>query len=271
MDIGAQINQLKLEYCFRISTHTALEQKDTIENFVFGCLSAYEGFHRHIDSKPDQHKEGEKESTDKADDACLLAAMALIHLAQITSVGRAGRPYLFQALCILELLSLKSPSNYQMLLLLSRVQLLLGAGSLALRTFGRLSIKHIQLDTTLHLLLSRISTIHPHIVSGTEDAMTELKDRDPMMALQIAQDFYASSRRAQKNATTSGLKCGSYSNVEGSINLGYRLQSSICGLMWALESRRIQRLYTSSTEEYWQTIGERCANVWTIITADPLL
>jgi N-terminal acetyltransferase B complex non-catalytic subunit len=165
----------------------------------------------------------------------------------------APNPILIQAAGLLEHLIGRSPHNYEALLLLVRIYLLLGAGSLALKTFSKLSVKQMQYETVAHSLLTRISTIHPHAAPCTEE--TE-KDFNPQAALKLALSFYQSSEMATTAARTSGLEHGSYLNVEGSIDLHNSLKYSICRKMWVLETRRIQRLVGGASVNLYDQLGK---------------
>lgn len=141
---------------------------------------------------------------------------------------------------ILHRLVTDSPHNYQALLLLLRIYLRLGAGSLALKTFAKLSVKHLQWETVAHNLYTRLATIHPHSAPPVEGA--EYKDFDPQSALAKALTFYRNADSTTTRHLTSGLDHGSYVNIEGSIELQKRLKQSICRKMYVLEVRRMQRL-----------------------------
>lgn len=169
--------------------------------------------------------------------------MSLIRLGEVGNDGEmpaSPNATLIRAAAVLEHLVMKSPHNYQALLLLVRVFLLLGAGSLAFRAFFKLSVKQMQYETVAHNLLTRLSTIHPHAASAVEGL--EQKDVDPQTSFRNALNFYRNSETATTYSRGTGLDHGSYSNVEGSIELHKNLKHSICRKMWVLESRRIQRL-----------------------------
>ncbi|QSS56289.1 cytoskeleton organization protein [Histoplasma capsulatum var. duboisii H88] len=234
----ATINALKYEYCFQLSFEDDKKLSvQKVENFVSRCLRIY----RYTD-RPNQHSAPSTIESQPNDDLCLLAVMALIRFHQ-TSIGSkrdAPHPALIQAAALIENLLLKSPHNYEALLLLVRIYLLLGAGSLALKSFHRLSLKQMQYETVAHNLFTRLASTHPHAAPPYEGL--EVKDYDPQSAMRHALNFYRNSETATKYSRNVGLEHGSYVNVAGSIDLQKSLKNSICRRMWALETRRIGRL-----------------------------
>lgn len=183
--------------------------------------------------------------------------MSLIRLYE---VALDTKPYplpsvaLIRATVILEHLILKSPHNYEALLLLTRIYLLLGAGSLALKSFSKLAVKQTQYETVAHNLFTRLSTIHPHAAPPFDDS--ESKDVDPQIALRKALLFYRGSETSIPHARKTGLEYGSYVNVEQSIGFEKSLQNSVCKKMWALEVRRMQRLVGGPSADQYDHIGE---------------
>lgn len=241
-----EINALKLEYCFQLRFSEDANARKQVENFIFRCLRAYRN-----SNPPDPAPSQSTIESQPCDDLCLLAAMSLIRLGEIGingGVAASPNPALIKAAAVLEHLLVKSPHNYEALLLLVRVFLLLGAGSLAFRAFFKLSVKQMQYETVAHNLLTRLSTIHPHVASAVEGL--ERKDSDPQSSFKNALNFYRNSETATKYSRATGLDHGSYSNVEGSIELQKDLKHSICRKMWVLETRRIQRLVGRESLHY---------------------
>ncbi|KAL2007064.1 hypothetical protein VTN00DRAFT_8502 [Thermoascus crustaceus] len=231
----AKINALKFEYCFKLSSDDSSVSKEQVEDFVSRCLKAYRSL-----ARPSQDSSPSTIESQPSDDLCIIAAMSLIRFDAVAKQGKAPSPVLIRAAGVLEHLLVNSPHNYQALLLLVRIYLLLGAGSLALKTFSKLSVKQMQFETVAHNLFTRLSTIHPHSAPPIEGA--EFRDFDPQSALAVALTFYRNADFTTTRSRTSGLEYGSYVNVEGSIELQKRLRQSICRRMWALDVRRMQRL-----------------------------
>lgn len=239
------INAYKLDYCFRIFSDRSLSRKRA-EEFVSRCLKMYRAMKK-------------EEATDKTienqprDDLGLLAVMSLIRLDEQSNRGKAPSAELIRSAAILEHLCQNSPHNYQILLLLVRVYSLLGAGSIAMKTFGKLSVKQIQNETVAHNLYTRLATIHPFGASPIE---AELKDFIPEVALGQAISFYDHADRTTTRQRTTGLNLGSYANVQGTIELQESLRNSICKRMWALEARRIDRLQGKDRFSRFEDISE---------------
>ncbi|KAK2882734.1 hypothetical protein FQN49_000046 [Arthroderma sp. PD_2] len=245
-----QINAYKLEYSLQLQFENTKSAILKVEDFVCRCLHDFKDAGR-ADA-------GDTPSTIEAeptDDLCLLAAMALMRLHEAIS-GSMVSHVLVQAAGILEHLLLKSPHNYEALLLLVRIYLLLGAGSLALKRFSKLSVKQIQYETVAHNLFTRLATIHPQSAPPSEDL--DRKDYDPQMGLRQALTFYRNAEAATTYSQSTGLEHGSYINVEGSIELRNDLKNSMCRKLWALEARRTQRLVGGpSTSQYDKIVLNR--------------
>lgn len=179
--------------------------------------------------------------------------MSLVRLSEIDMKSRNDAPlrgsHLVQAAALLEHLLSKSQQNYQALLFLVRIQLLLGAGSLAMKTFSKLSVKHMQYETVAHILFTRLSTTHPHATPFVKGSGLETRDRDPLVALGTALDFYRVSELHSQYTKVTGFDSGSYANVQDSMILQKDLKYSFCRRLWTLERRRIQRLMGSGGHE----------------------
>jgi N-terminal acetyltransferase B complex non-catalytic subunit len=247
-----KINILKFEYCFWIRFGGDKDSELQVADFARHCLVLFQSTNRV--NAGDSPITIENQPTD---DLCLLAAMSLIRLHEkLEEANECPLPSaaLIQAAGILEHLILKSPHNYEALLLLVRIYLLLGAGSLSIKAFSKLTVKQMQYETVAHNLFTRLSTIHPH--SGPPSETLESKDTDPQMAMRQALKFYRGSEASISHARKTGLDNGSYVNVEKSIGFQASLQNSICRRMWALETRRIQRMVGGPSIAQYDSIGE---------------
>lgn len=222
-----------------------------MEDFICRCLRMYRS-----SRQPDSSDSPSSIESQPRDDLCLLAVMSLIRLSDSKLDRRRDAipdPVLIQAAGLLEHLIASSPHNYEALLLLVRIYLLLGAGSLALKAFSKLAVKQMQYETVAHNLLTRISTIHPHATPAAEELE---KDFSPQAIFKLALSFFQSSEMATAAARTSGLEHGSYLNVEGSIDLQKSLKNSICRKMWVLETGRIQHLVGGSPVSIYDEDGK---------------
>ncbi|KAF7717372.1 Cytoskeleton organization protein Dec1 [Penicillium ucsense] len=235
------INALKLEYCLNISGSDN-PSSELIESFAVRCLEMYDKAFKDGQSKKDPTKEASSTiESQPIDDLCILAAMCLLQPTEESETGsKVSKTSLIRAAAILDRLCRDSPHNYEALLLLVRIYLLLGAGSLALSTFSKLSVKQIQFDSVAHILLTRLSTIHPHSAPPVEGA--EYKDFDPLSAYVQGLNFFRTSEVNTMRYRTAGLDEGAYVNTEEIIELRRRLSKSINRRLYALEVRRTQRL-----------------------------
>ncbi|KAL4809004.1 N-acetyltransferase B complex non catalytic subunit-domain-containing protein [Aspergillus unguis] len=234
----ASINALKIEYCFMLSSDASNVSRGKVEDFVSRCLKEYREAER-----PDRSSAPSTIESQPSDDLCVLAAMAFLRFSGNWSPNKQEEIpdiMLIRAAAILERLVVDSPHNYHALLLLVRIYLRLGAGSLALKTFSKLSVKQMQFETVAHNLFTRLATIHPHSAPPIEGA--EYKDFNPQSAFVQAMVFYLSANTTSTRHRSNGLEYGSYVNVEGTIELQRRLKQSVCRRMWALEVKRVQRL-----------------------------
>ncbi|KAJ5542505.1 hypothetical protein N7535_004927 [Penicillium sp. DV-2018c] len=252
------INVYKLQYCHEISGNKDAS-KSSIETLVRKCLQSYNAFNR--SAKAQNTKNNGQPDTASAmecrpiDDFCLIAAMALVRPSQAGEVpGTVRSTALIRAAGVLECLLVDSPHNYEAILFLIRIYLLLGAASLALRLFGKLSVKQVQYESVAHNLFTRFATIHPLSAPPIEGA--EYKEFDPLASFVAALDFYRSANITITNSLLKGLDDGTYVNLDDSIELQKRLSSSICRRMWALDCRRMQRIRNGHHLPLHETIAQ---------------
>lgn len=248
----ARINALKIEYCFQMSSDETSVTTQKVEDFIGRCLETYRDLCR-----PNEKSDESAIESQPSDDLCLLAAMSLMRFNEAAVNGSQEQIpdiVLIRAAGILERLIIDSPHNYQALLLLVRIYLRLGAGSLALKTFSKLSVKQFQFETVAHNLFTRLATVHPHSAPPIEGA--EYKDFDPQMALMQALNFYRNADVTSIRHRSNGLDNGTYLNVEGTIDLQKRLKHSVCRRIYALEVRRIQRLVGGTPVGRYDEIGK---------------
>lgn len=251
----AKLNTLKLDYCLNISGYDGTPPKQKIDEFVARCMKLYgtEGGQSEA-GHPDPSGNSTIESK-PSDDLCLLAAMALLRLDD-TSETESQIPgtSLIRAAAILGRLIHDSPHNYQALLLLVRIYILLGAGSLALDSFSKLSVKQMQYESIAHNFFTRLATIHPHSAPPTSDD-AEIKDFDPQTAMGLALNFFRLSDGNTQRFRTRGLENGTYFNVAELIELRNRLLNSLCRRMYALDVRRAQRLVGGDSMARFDDLG----------------
>ena len=155
-----EINVLKLEYHLLVSPDYTRRPK-LLPTFITNCLLLYSQSLKFGDNSPPVERR-------TGDDAALMAAMGLIHL--LKKDDESGDPSdkkkwpqtLLRSIAILEYLLSNSPHNYDALLILVRLYMYMGAGSLAMERYSRLSVKNLQYTYMSWVLFSNISTIHPY-------------------------------------------------------------------------------------------------------------
>ena len=218
---ACSINNQKFVYFLTISSlsSTSVEATNTINAFITATLKIYSSslaLGATLLITDNQY----------GDDAALLSVMGLVRLYNMRPTDQAP---LYQSIQVLETLLEKSKHNYQALLLLVRIYLLIGAISSAFKVYHRLNIKQIQNDTLSHSLLTRISTLLPN------DARTATFLRD-------ACGIYESSRMQTPNMLQLAFERGGYAQMMGFLEFSDRVAGSICRSMWEVELRRLSRL-----------------------------
>ncbi|KAE8452103.1 hypothetical protein EG329_001570 [Mollisiaceae sp. DMI_Dod_QoI] len=185
-----------------------------------------------------------------ADDLCILAAMCLIKLGLVgsssgsESLNGLGTTYLLQATALLESAWTRSKSNFQLSLLLVRLNSYLGAGSLAMRVYQRLFLKQVQLDTLSYSAFDRISTLHPHPISDSPEGPSN--NRTLLEQLQKLQKLYKTSREHITRNTWLSFKHGSYNSIFEFREVAQKLSRSLSAVMSVVESNKIYRFTTNT-------------------------
>lgn len=161
-----------------------------------------------------------------------------LHLLQISINGSAttieAQAPLYQSIVILSAVVGKSKHNYQAMLLLVRLYLLIGAVGLAVDVYPGLNIKQIQNDTLSHFLLTRISTLLP-------------SERKVEQILNEAGRIYESSSSQTPNMLVLAFERSGYAQMMGFLEFSERVAGSVCRSMWEIERRRVERLRSSTS------------------------
>lgn len=173
------------------------------------------------------------------DDAALLAVMALLRLWKLEN-EKSDKP-LLQAIFILEIVLVKSKHNYQALLLLTRLYLLVGAPYLAAsnEVWGRLNVKQIQTDTLGHWLFTRGSTTFPLQLSVKADSSMEA---DFVNHLSKSLRIYDANRKQTPDMVVLALDRGTYGQITEFVEFGRRLEGSLARGVYEIDKRRSERL-----------------------------
>ena len=224
--ITSEINVLKLEYNLVVSQDCNSHRSDLLAAFVTKCLRLYkESLRFGFDLPVSDRRPG--------DDAALLAAMGLVRLFKM-----GKRHALIQCIIILEHSILHSKHNYDALLILVRLYMFLGAGSLAMERYQRLSIKNIQHTTISWVLYTRLSSIHPFAATYPKDRGTFL----PMDEMSYAFDWHCAAERLSKNSLHSMQDRGQWYMSLETLDAVRVISDGFTRCLLNVEMKRIERI-----------------------------
>ena len=206
---------------------------DVLPAFVCNCLRLY---------KTSLGYDFKLPSSDRlpGDDAAILAAMALVRMYQLRERFPDWTHSLYRCVALLEFALHKSKHNYDMLLILVRVYLHLGAGSLAIARFSQLSIKNIQYLTVSWMLYTRLSTIHPYPVTfiGLDGHKMTI---DPLEATNDILKWYRRAYQLNSQSMESFRGSNQWMMELDALGAKSALQDSFPRLMLLAESSRMRR------------------------------
>ena len=170
--------------------------------------------------------------------------MALVKISSVVHKEDEGasRTYRVQAACLLEYLCETGEFDYGVLLVLLRVYLLLGLGSLSMTVYHKLNQKEIQNDTGKYSLLTRISTIHPFPSTDKITAQLPESIQDPLLGLKDIQSWYSWAAKQQTDFETRNLEEVPFFALNEFTSLRDHLDKSYTKVMFQIEQRRIARL-----------------------------
>ncbi|RMZ92668.1 hypothetical protein DV736_g97, partial [Chaetothyriales sp. CBS 134916] len=168
----------------------------------------------------------------KATNVVILAALDLCH----SSVVSDKVEYILRAIVLLELGREQDPDAFHLSVLLIECYVKLGAFSQALGRFAKLSIKNLQMESVAHLILSRISSIHP------QEAVNEEFALDPIEALDAGIDVITRGTGSLEGTIRMGLQNGSYSQIINTVELKASSRTSMQRWLYAIETNKIMRL-----------------------------
>lgn len=164
-------------------------------------------------------------------EAAVLAALALLRIRLLGP--HRHQPILF-ALITLELAHIQYEDYYILTILLIRLQSHLGLFSLAMNYFTKLSVKNLQWETVGHLILTRISTLHPAFKDGENEL-------DALKACETGVRVLENADNALVRGIREGLRFNSYSNICNSVNTRSQIERSMNQQIYAIEERKISR------------------------------
>ncbi|RMZ81968.1 hypothetical protein DV737_g2267, partial [Chaetothyriales sp. CBS 132003] len=174
----------------------------------------------------------------KATNMVISAALDLCHSSMVS--GKVA--YILRAIVLLELGRAQDPDAFHLSVLLIQCYIKLGAVSQALGLFAKLSIKNLQMESVAHLVLSRISSVHPH------EAVNEELSLDLIEALDVGIDVITRGTSSLDGSIRMGLQNGSYSQIINTVALKASSRTSIQRWLYAIETNKITRLSNKAPE-----------------------
>jgi N-terminal acetyltransferase B complex non-catalytic subunit len=171
-------------------------------------------------------------------EAALLAALAILQL----RIQDPQHQRVLVAVIILEIARSKFEDYYILTVLLVRLQGHLGLLSLAMENFTKLSVKNLQWETVGHLILTRISTLHPAFNGGAGDL-------EPLLAAETGVTVLENADMALVRGIREGLRFNSYSNIYNSVKMRSEIEQSLNKQICAIEERRVSRWRGSGSDD----------------------
>lgn len=247
-------------FCFD-DLRTSLQRLDTshLENFTKmhsetqGNLAALFGLKLSYNSLPPNassgdllalvHKALELYQTSISDPpACPEAAyLAVLALLRYSATENTAQTLLF-ATIFLRVARSKFEDHYALTVLLIQLQSYLGITSQAIETFTKLSVKNMQWETVGHLVLTRISSLHPAPSSSGDEAF------DPVKAIDTGLTILENADNALVRGIREGLRFNGYSNIYNSVKMRSDIERSMNRQIYAIEERKLQRILGVSEE-----------------------
>lgn len=221
---------IKMKYCFQPGL---LESREELEQIAKAALDLYDSCRKISRACPE---------------AGFLAAVALVKVAQLQdqSQGDGGSTYcevLLQAAMLLESCQKDQKHGeeyYPHLILLIRVQQMLGLMAMAMYNYKKLNVKNIQFESVGYFLLERISTLHPHQIGKVRP--NEDNAYSPLEQLDLALEMLDRSENTLTQQINAGLGFGTYPSVIKAIQMRSNLQRSINREIFAYEHLKTRRL-----------------------------
>lgn len=248
------LNAVKMEYCFLISPSMSAM---LVRGFVYKVIRKYDKF-SHMD----------RCSGPSLAQLAVVACMTLFRAAQVerekTNKSDLQHVSFLQTAFLLRHCLTRCRDDYPSLVVLSRVLTLLGAVSFSALIFQKLSVKNLQWENAGHLLITRLSTLHPQRSYGEEEMF------DPLQTLDLAVTANVNSVRSVRRHIMAGLNHKSYINVIETVELRENLKRSFSKQLYELESGRIRGLRDlpgPETEPLWS--GEEWTNPRIVVIGRP--
>lgn len=198
-----------------------------------------------------------KDSSQPCPEAAFLAVLAILRLGTTntrsnTADSKKNGPqqasidhdHVLRAIILLETVRSSFEDYYQLTVVLIRLQAYLGLLSSAMTTFTKLSVKNMQYETVAHLILTRISSLHPAPIPATTTNSGGAGGGafDPLTAIETGLTVLENADGALVRGIREGLRFNSYSNIHNSVDMRQQLLHSASRRVYAVEERKLQRL-----------------------------
>jgi N-terminal acetyltransferase B complex non-catalytic subunit len=181
-------------------------------------------------------------------EGALLSVLAILRLGTTVVKNRQQQQidydHILRAVILLETVRSAFEDYYSLTVVLIRLQRYLGQLSSAMATFTKLSIKNMQYETVAHLILTRISSLHPAAITSTTSSSSSSGDEafDPLSAIETGLTVLENADSALVRGVREGLRFNSYSNIHNSVDMRQQLQNSASRRIYAVEERKLRRL-----------------------------
>lgn len=181
-------------------------------------------------------------------EAALLSVLAILRLGTTAAAGEIDHDHVVRAMILLETVRSAFEDFYALTVVLIRLQAYLGQVSSAMATFTKLSVKNMQYETVAHLILTRISSLHPAATTYTTPSTTGSSNGDsndtfdPLSAIETGLMVLENADNALVRGIREGLRCNSYSNIHNSVDMRLQLRNSASRRVYAVEERKLRRL-----------------------------
>ncbi|KAK5064177.1 hypothetical protein LTR84_000009 [Exophiala bonariae] len=206
------------------------------------------------------HISSSEGSSQPCPEAAFLAVLAILRLGTMNTSGAGGKAtdekqqpidhdHVLRAIILLETVRSSFEDYYQLTVVLIRLQAYLGLLSSAMTTFTKLSVKNMQYETVAHLILTRISSLHPSPITIPSTSSTTSSSGggggavfDPLTAIETGLTVLENADGALVRGIREGLRFNSYSNIHNSVDMRLQLHNSASRRVYAVEERKLRRL-----------------------------
>jgi len=229
-----QLFALELEYSLLPSDSGEAQTKDLID-FASRALKLY-------------HTSLSETSPPPCPEAALLSVLAILRLGTTAPINKNGQQQIdhnhtVRAMILLETVRSAFEDFYALTVVLIRLKAYLGQLSSAMATFTKLSVKNMQYETVAHLILTRISSLHPAATTYTTTNTTNnhssesIDTFDPLSAIETGLTVLENADNALVRGIREGLRFNSYSNIHNSVDMRLQLRNSASRRVYAVEER----------------------------------